>query len=223
MFLWATTRALELARECLDIWGYKCVDEIIWVKRENIHRCSNTLTWFKVIYWLIIILVGNFHIIHLYSKCCPLSLGSVIEIIIPIFTGDLMLHSGGLTVKIWKSENFECIYELEIPKIPDFTSELYYLAMYLIQAPPPPPGLPSPSLALAVVMTSKKASCIRVYEGNPNKISQTFMSKLYEGELLYTALEVFPGIILFPVDNQEIVLWNFRKDSEKIYPWISQT
>jgi hypothetical protein len=90
--------------------------------------------------------------------------------------------------------------------------------MYLIQAPPPPPGLPSPSLALAVVVTSKKASCIRVYEGNPNKISQTFMSKLYEGELLYTALEVFPGIILFPVDNQEIVLWNFRKDSEKILP-----
>jgi WD40 repeat protein len=32
------------------------------------------------------------------------------------------LSSGGLTVKIWSSENFECISELDIPKIPDFAS-----------------------------------------------------------------------------------------------------
>lgn len=25
-------RAMELGRECLDIWGYKRVDELIWVK-----------------------------------------------------------------------------------------------------------------------------------------------------------------------------------------------
>jgi len=32
IFLWVTGRAMELGRECLQIWGYKRVEEIIWVK-----------------------------------------------------------------------------------------------------------------------------------------------------------------------------------------------
>lgn len=32
IFLWVTGRAMELARECMQIWGYKRVEELIWVK-----------------------------------------------------------------------------------------------------------------------------------------------------------------------------------------------
>jgi mRNA (2'-O-methyladenosine-N6-)-methyltransferase len=42
MFLWATTRALELARECLTIWGYQRVDELIWVKTNQLQRIIRT-------------------------------------------------------------------------------------------------------------------------------------------------------------------------------------
>ncbi|KAG7170769.1 N6-adenosine-methyltransferase catalytic subunit-like [Homarus americanus] len=31
IFLWVTGRAMELGRECLQLWGYERVDEIIWV------------------------------------------------------------------------------------------------------------------------------------------------------------------------------------------------
>ena len=32
IFLWVTGRAMELGRECLHIWGYRRVEEIVWIK-----------------------------------------------------------------------------------------------------------------------------------------------------------------------------------------------
>jgi len=42
MFLWATTRALELARECLATWGYERVDELVWIKTNQLQRIIRT-------------------------------------------------------------------------------------------------------------------------------------------------------------------------------------
>eukprot|EP00743_Colponemidia_sp_Colp-15_P006993 GILK01007547.1.p1 GENE.GILK01007547.1~~GILK01007547.1.p1 ORF type:complete len:523 (-),score=80.31 GILK01007547.1:38-1570(-) len=42
IFLWVTGRAMELARECLDLWGYKRVDELIWVKTNQLQRIIRT-------------------------------------------------------------------------------------------------------------------------------------------------------------------------------------
>ena len=38
LFLWVTGRAMELARDCMIKWGYKKIDEIVWVKTNQIHR-----------------------------------------------------------------------------------------------------------------------------------------------------------------------------------------
>lgn len=38
LFLWVTGRAMELARDCMTRWGYKKVDELVWVKTNQIHR-----------------------------------------------------------------------------------------------------------------------------------------------------------------------------------------
>ena len=38
----AAGRAMELGRECLDIWGYKRVDELIWVKTNQLQRLIRT-------------------------------------------------------------------------------------------------------------------------------------------------------------------------------------
>ena len=35
-------RAMELGRECLEIWGYKRVDELIWVKTNQLQRLIRT-------------------------------------------------------------------------------------------------------------------------------------------------------------------------------------
>jgi hypothetical protein len=40
IFLWVTGRAMELGRECLKLWGYERVDEIIWVKTNQLVRLS---------------------------------------------------------------------------------------------------------------------------------------------------------------------------------------
>ena len=32
IFLWVTGRAMEKGRECLEKWGYRKVEEIVWVK-----------------------------------------------------------------------------------------------------------------------------------------------------------------------------------------------
>ena len=55
-----SSRAMELGRECLKLWGYERVDEIIWVKTNQLQRIIRTgrtghwLNHGKVIYWLII-------------------------------------------------------------------------------------------------------------------------------------------------------------------------
>ncbi|DBB14193.1 hypothetical protein WJX82_003213 [Trebouxia sp. C0006] len=42
IFLWVTGRAMELGRECLALWGYKRVDELIWVKTNQLQRLIRT-------------------------------------------------------------------------------------------------------------------------------------------------------------------------------------
>merc|ERR1711920_1217888 len=42
IFLWVTGRAMELARECMRIWGYRRVEEIIWVKTNQLQRIIRT-------------------------------------------------------------------------------------------------------------------------------------------------------------------------------------
>ncbi|XP_071088181.1 N(6)-adenosine-methyltransferase catalytic subunit METTL3-like [Haliotis cracherodii] len=42
IFLWVTGRAMELGRECLDLWGYKRCDEVIWVKTNQLQRIIRT-------------------------------------------------------------------------------------------------------------------------------------------------------------------------------------
>ena len=42
IFLWVTGRAVELGRELLRIWGYERVDDIIWVKTNQLQRLIRT-------------------------------------------------------------------------------------------------------------------------------------------------------------------------------------
>ena len=42
IFLWVTGRATELGRECLDIWGYKFVQELLWVKTNQLNRIARS-------------------------------------------------------------------------------------------------------------------------------------------------------------------------------------
>lgn len=42
IFLWVTGRAMELGRECLQLWGYERVDELIWVKTNQLQRIIRT-------------------------------------------------------------------------------------------------------------------------------------------------------------------------------------
>jgi len=42
IFLWVTGRAMELGRECLDIWGYERVEEIVWIKTNQLQRIIRT-------------------------------------------------------------------------------------------------------------------------------------------------------------------------------------
>ncbi|XP_074645216.1 N(6)-adenosine-methyltransferase catalytic subunit METTL3-like [Tubulanus polymorphus] len=42
IFLWVTGRAMELGRECLRLWGYKRIDELIWVKTNQLQRIIRT-------------------------------------------------------------------------------------------------------------------------------------------------------------------------------------
>jgi mRNA (2'-O-methyladenosine-N6-)-methyltransferase len=36
VFIWATTRTVEVARDCLRIWGYTRADELIWIKTNQL-------------------------------------------------------------------------------------------------------------------------------------------------------------------------------------------
>ncbi|KZO93729.1 MT-A70-domain-containing protein [Calocera viscosa TUFC12733] len=42
LFLWVTGRAMEVGRECLRVWGYTRVDEIVWVKTNQLQRVIRT-------------------------------------------------------------------------------------------------------------------------------------------------------------------------------------
>lgn len=42
IFLWVTGRAMEVGRECLEMWGYKRAEEIIWVKTNQMQRIIRT-------------------------------------------------------------------------------------------------------------------------------------------------------------------------------------
>jgi len=40
LFLWVTGRAMEIGRECLRVWGYTRVDEVVWVKTNQVSHFS---------------------------------------------------------------------------------------------------------------------------------------------------------------------------------------
>ncbi|KAF9534361.1 MT-A70-domain-containing protein [Crepidotus variabilis] len=42
LFLWVTGRAMEIGRECLEVWGYQRVDELVWVKTNQLQRVIRT-------------------------------------------------------------------------------------------------------------------------------------------------------------------------------------
>ena len=41
-FLWVTGRATELARECLELWGYTRKEELVWIKTNQLQRLIRT-------------------------------------------------------------------------------------------------------------------------------------------------------------------------------------
>lgn len=49
LFLWVTGRAMEIGRECLEVWGYQRVDEVVWLKTNQVCR-SCTSPSFLLIY-----------------------------------------------------------------------------------------------------------------------------------------------------------------------------
>ncbi|EZG61426.1 N6-adenosine-methyltransferase [Gregarina niphandrodes] len=42
LFLWVTGRAMEIARQCMTHWGYRRVDELVWLKTNHLHRIIRT-------------------------------------------------------------------------------------------------------------------------------------------------------------------------------------
>eukprot|EP00736_Rhodelphis_marinus_P004070 Rmarinus@m.7260 len=42
LFLWVTGRCVVLGNECLELWGFKKVDELIWVKTNQLQRLIRT-------------------------------------------------------------------------------------------------------------------------------------------------------------------------------------
>ncbi|KAK7061511.1 MT-A70-domain-containing protein [Favolaschia claudopus] len=42
LFLWVTGRAMEVGRECLKFWGYTRIDEVVWVKTNQLQRVIRT-------------------------------------------------------------------------------------------------------------------------------------------------------------------------------------
>ncbi|KAG8855870.1 hypothetical protein FRB96_006692 [Tulasnella sp. 330] len=46
IFLWVTGRAMEVGRECLRVWGYTRVDEVVWLKtNQRVIRTGRTGHW----------------------------------------------------------------------------------------------------------------------------------------------------------------------------------
>ncbi|GAA5906386.1 mRNA (N6-adenosine)-methyltransferase [Sporobolomyces salmoneus] len=42
LFLWVTGRAMELGRECLAAWGYERIDELVWIKMNQLQGLIRT-------------------------------------------------------------------------------------------------------------------------------------------------------------------------------------
>ena len=42
IFLWVTGRALELRRDCLELWGYTRKEELVWIKTNQLQRLIRT-------------------------------------------------------------------------------------------------------------------------------------------------------------------------------------
>jgi mRNA (2'-O-methyladenosine-N6-)-methyltransferase len=42
LFLWVTGRAMEVGRDCLTAWGYKRIDEIVWIKTSQLQKLVRT-------------------------------------------------------------------------------------------------------------------------------------------------------------------------------------
>ncbi|KAF8341530.1 MT-A70-domain-containing protein [Cantharellus anzutake] len=42
LFLWVTGRAMDVGRECMQVWGYTRVDEVVWVKTNQLQRMIRT-------------------------------------------------------------------------------------------------------------------------------------------------------------------------------------
>lgn len=42
IFLWVTARAMELGRECLQHWGYTFMQELLWIKTNQIQKVAVT-------------------------------------------------------------------------------------------------------------------------------------------------------------------------------------
>ncbi|TNY18222.1 MT-A70-domain-containing protein [Rhodotorula diobovata] len=42
LFLWVTGRAMELGRECLKSWGYERIDELVWIKTNQLQGLIRT-------------------------------------------------------------------------------------------------------------------------------------------------------------------------------------
>ena len=65
--LWVTGRAMELGRELLSLWGYKRVDELVWVKVNQLQRLirtGRTGHWLK---YVIALFLRDFHTLN--RKC----------------------------------------------------------------------------------------------------------------------------------------------------------
>jgi mRNA (2'-O-methyladenosine-N6-)-methyltransferase len=50
LFLWVTGRAMEVGRECLRVWGYTRVDEVVWVKTNQVHALYTHSTFLLLIF-----------------------------------------------------------------------------------------------------------------------------------------------------------------------------
>ncbi|KAK2194330.1 bifunctional MT-A70-like/S-adenosyl-L-methionine-dependent methyltransferase superfamily [Babesia duncani] len=42
LFLWVTGRTLEVGKECMELWGYRLIDEILWIKTNQLQRVIRT-------------------------------------------------------------------------------------------------------------------------------------------------------------------------------------
>jgi len=57
LFLWVTGRAMEVGRECMRVWGYTRVDEVVWVK-------TNQVRFYPPLLWM------SFDLVHYLAAAC---------------------------------------------------------------------------------------------------------------------------------------------------------